>query len=157
MHIINDVKSIQRAAIDVADLCKTEPYYYSRQRQFILIESIAFIDGWDDDLDVPSDLELGNDSTNEEGSRKRTLQYLSRRGIEYAQGSMMNRSGEPEVDPIYDHRPVGMKVVVRSTFKALHHKPCMDFKESCKIQIRLVQLLLLLVPPIRCKLSNLGH
>jgi hypothetical protein len=71
-----DVKSIRRAEMDVADLCNSdenidsdEPNDNSRQR----IESIAFIDGWDDDLNVPSDLELDNGSTNEEGSRKRTL------------------------------------------------------------------------------------
>ena len=64
---------------------------------------------------------------------------------------MMNRSGEPEVDPIYDHRPVGMKVVVRSTFMVLQHKLCVDFKDSDKITIQFVQLLLLLVSPLRCR------
>ena len=57
--------------MDVADLCNSdenidsdEPHGNSRQRQFILIESSAFIDGWDDDLNVPSDVELGNGSIN---------------------------------------------------------------------------------------------
>ena len=55
----------------IAGLCNSDenidcddPNDDSRQRQFILIESSAFIDGWDDDLNVPSDVELGNGSIN---------------------------------------------------------------------------------------------
>ena len=64
------MKIIQRAAM-IAGLCNSDenidcddPNDDSRQRQFILIESSAFIDGWDDDLNVPSDVELGNGSIN---------------------------------------------------------------------------------------------
>ena len=45
-------------------------------------------------------------------------------------------------------------VVIRSTFVALRHTFCMDFKDSDKKPIQLVQLLLLLVPLVRCRLQN---
>ena len=99
----DDMKSIQRALMDFADSCNSdenidndEHDVNSRQRQSIFIESSAFIDGWNDDLNVPSDLELVNGSNNEGGDRKRTSRFLHRRGIEYAHGSMTNRSGEPD-------------------------------------------------------------
>ena len=99
----DDVKSIQRALMDVADLCNSDENIdnderndNSRQRQSIFVESSAFIDGWNDELDVPSDLELVTGSNNEGGDRKRTSRYLSCRGMEYVYGSMTNRSGEPD-------------------------------------------------------------
>ncbi len=96
----DDMESIQHTLMDIANLCKNDKDIDHkdkfRKKQSVLIESNAYVDGWYSELNVPCGNEMGADSHSKNGERQQTLEYLSCHGIEYAHGSMTNRSGEPD-------------------------------------------------------------
>ncbi|KAL7446202.1 hypothetical protein ACHAXH_009378 [Discostella pseudostelligera] len=84
----DDTEVIQRTLMDIASRCNKmeskDDSDYSRRRQSIFIESNAYVDGW------------YNDIISEDKAKQLTTEHLSRRGIEYAHGTMTNRCGEPD-------------------------------------------------------------
>ncbi|KAL3763531.1 hypothetical protein ACHAWU_009215 [Discostella pseudostelligera] len=84
----DDTEIIQRTLMDIASRCNKmeskDDSDYFRRRKSIFIESNAYVDDW------------YNDSIREDKPKQLTTEHLSRRGIEYAHGTMANRSGEPD-------------------------------------------------------------
>jgi hypothetical protein len=96
----DDIESIQHTLMDIANLCKKnhdiDNNDKSQNQPSIIIESNAYVDGWYNKSNVPCDNEMGANIQSKDDERQRTLEYFSCRGIEYAHGSMTNRSGEPD-------------------------------------------------------------